>query len=167
MDTKLQIRKSTLQDLDRIMPLYDKARAYMRRHGNMVQWIGGYPSVEVIRKDISLGNHYIGYDENNDVAVVFTFIIGADPTYSVIEDGEWPDDKPYGTIHRIASAEILRGVLKISVDYCFGLIDTIRIDTHADNAKMLSSLRKLGFTRCGVIHIADGTPREAFHKTLA
>ena len=34
--------------------------------------------------------------------VYSVFIIGADPTYEVIEDGAWPDNSPYGTIHRIA-----------------------------------------------------------------
>lgn len=40
----------------------------------------------------------------------------------------------------------------------------IRIDTHKDNKPMLHLIRKNGFTRCGVIIVDDGTPREAFQK---
>jgi hypothetical protein len=30
-------------------------------------------------------------------------MIGKDPTYAVIENGNWLNDEPYGVIHRIAS----------------------------------------------------------------
>lgn len=158
------IRKSTIGDIDKIMPVYEAAKMFMRKTGNMTQWTGGYPSVDVIRRDIENGNHYIATDDNGSIAFVFTFIIGADPTYAMIEDGHWLNDKPYGTIHRIASSGISSGSLKMAVDYCLGVIDNLRIDTHADNSPMLNGLRKLGFKRCGIIYIADGSPRIAFQK---
>ena len=39
-----------------------------------------------------------------------------------------------------------------------------RADTHADNKIMQHLLEKNGFTRCGVIHVADGSPRFAYQK---
>lgn len=41
----------------------------------------------------------------------------------------------------------------------------LRIDTHPDNQVMKRLLIKLGFTRCGIIHVAqDNIPRIAFEK---
>lgn len=147
-----------------IMPVYESAKLFMRKSGNMTQWTGGYPSAEVISKDIANGNHYIVTTATGKVAVVFSFIVGADPTYSYIEDGQWLNDKPYSTIHRIASGGIQPGTLDTALDFCFKAIDNIRIDTHADNTPMLSALSRNGFTRCGIIYISDGTPRIAFQK---
>lgn len=136
----------------------------MRSHGNLSQWSDGYPSEEVIAYDIDRSNHYIGFDEAERVAVVFTFIIGEDPTYAIIEDGEWPDNNPYGTIHRMASTGIHKGMLSRCVDFCLEKCGTIRIDTHSDNLPMLKSINSLGFHRCGIIRVADGSPRIAFQK---
>ena len=41
---------------------------------------------------------------------------------------------------------------------------SLRADTHADNKIMQHLLEKNGFTRCGVIHVADGSPRFAYQK---
>ena len=40
----------------------------------------------------------------------------------------------------------------------------LRADTHADNAPMLRLLPALGFVRCGVVRVADGSPRIAFER---
>ena len=90
----------------------------MRKSGNLTQWINGYPSRELIIEDINRGINYVGQDEDNDIVMVFAFIIGNDPTYNIIENGEWLDDSPYGTIHRLASTGKYRGILKICIDYC-------------------------------------------------
>lgn len=158
------IRKSTLEDIEKIMPIYESAKLFMRKTGNITQWTGGYPSIDVIRRDIENGNHYIAETEDGGIAFVFTFIVGNDPTYAVIEDGKWLNDNPYGTIHRIASSGISKGSLKAAVNFCLGLIDNLRIDTHADNSPMLNGLQQLCFKRCGIIYTADGSPRIAFQK---
>lgn len=41
-------------------------------------------------------------EEDGQIHGVFAFILGADPTYAVIEDGAWRSDEAYGTIHHIA-----------------------------------------------------------------
>ena len=41
---------------------------------------------------------------------------------------------------------------------------SLRADTHADNKIMQHLLEKNGFTRCGIIHVADGSPRFAYQK---
>ena len=44
---------------------------------------------------------------------------------------------------------------------------SLRADTHADNKIMQHLLEKNGFTRCGIIHVADGSPRFAYQKLAA
>lgn len=164
MNTEFSIRRSVKGDIDRIMEVYDSARQYMRSQGNFGQWTGGYPDRNTILTDIAHWSHYIAEDEDGEVLMVFSFILGADPTYKEIEGGKWLNDKPYGTIHRIASTGRKGGMLKACVDFCKEAIDNIRIDTHADNSPMQNALHRLNFHCCGVIHTDDGSPRLAFHK---
>lgn len=158
---ELKIRRAVAEDLGDVMPIYDKARAFMRRSGNMKQWINGYPSEEDISRDISKGNLYVGENGEGRIVLAFAYITGEDPTYKEIE-GSWIRDIPYGTIHRIASDGSCRHTLEKSVEYCLGIRSDLRIDTHKENRPMLEALKRAGFERCGVIICADGTPREAF-----
>ncbi|MDE6023803.1 MAG: GNAT family N-acetyltransferase [Muribaculaceae bacterium] len=162
----MEIRLSTAADIDRIMDVYESAKKFMRSHGNMNQWTGGYPSREVILTDIAHGSHYIGLDDDGDILMVFSFILGEDPTYKVIEGGSWLNDKPYGTIHRIASTGFRGGMLKECVRYCSVFADNIRVDTHADNSDMQRAIKHAGFHYCGIIYLADGSPRIAFQKEI-
>ena len=157
-------RRSSSKDIERIMNVYESAKAFMRSKGNLTQWTGGYPDRETILSDITHQNHYIAEDQEGNILMVFTFIIGKDTTYSVIENGQWLNDKPYGTIHRIASSGLARGMLQMCVRHCITMIDNIRIDTHAENSPMLHALNSLGFKCCGVIYTKDGSPRLAFQK---
>lgn len=138
----------------------------MRANGNASQWGEYYPDLIDISRDIELGNSYVGEDEDGEIVMTFAFIVGEDPTYLRIYEGKWLNDLPYGTIHRIASNGHKRGVLKAACDFCFQMADNIRIDTHKANKPMLTALGILGFERCGIIRCRDGSPREAFQKSL-
>jgi len=148
------------------MACYDLARRYMRSLGNHSQWINGYPSRELVAKDISSGNNYVGVDNDGDIVMAFAFIIGDDATYSIIEAGQWLNSLPYGTIHRLGSTGKTKGVLKACVEYCTSRINNLRLDTHADNLTMQKAASRLGFIRCGIIYCNDGTPRIAYQKCL-
>ena len=157
------IRKAELAELDEIMKIFDIARQYMREKGNMNQWINGYPSRELITEDIEKGQLFVCLGGSDDkIHGVFAFSLGDDPTYNIIEGGEWLNNEPYGTIHRMASDGTIRGLLEKSMPFCLSLTDNVRIDTHADNQPMLDAVRRYGFRHCGVIYVADGSPREAF-----
>ena len=54
----MEIRKSTAQDLEQIMALYEQARDFMRQSGNPNQWGNAYPSREMISADIAAGKSY-------------------------------------------------------------------------------------------------------------
>lgn len=157
----MYIRKATFEDIPRIMEIYAAARESMRRSGNMAQWINGYPSEELVRQDIHQGVSYVGC-EGDELYCVFALILGDDPTYAYIEEGQWPDSQPYGTIHRIGSDGRKSGIFTLCYDFCRSIIKSIRIDTHADNGAMHHILTKHGFTRCGIIYIADGSQRVAY-----
>jgi RimJ/RimL family protein N-acetyltransferase len=83
----------------------------------------------------------------------------------VITDGAWVNDKPYGVIHRIASAGYRKGIASFCMAHCFRLCGNLKIDTHKDNHPMQNALAKNGFVRCGIIYLQNGDERIAFQKT--
>lgn len=156
----MQIRKTCECDIATVMDIFDTARAFMRAHGNATQWPVGSPSEEMLRVDIAAGTSRVCCVDGRVVAT-FAFAPGIDPTYVEI-DGAWRSDAPYCAIHRVASDGSVRGVSNAVFEYCAERSDYLRIDTHADNAPMQGAIRKFGFAECGIIHIADGSPRVAF-----
>lgn len=160
----MNVIKAKMDDLDIILPVYERARQYMRETGNPNQWKNTIPTREMIEDDILNENLYMLIGDNG-IEAVFAFISGIDPTYNVI-DGAWLNDKPYCAVHRVASAGKSRGVLKLCVDYCLQFTNEIRIDTHEDNKIMQHSLEKLGFKRCGIIKLLNGEPRIAYHLSI-
>ena len=164
-ETGLSVRPSLETDLADIKRIYAAARRFMISHGNVLQWAGGYPSDDLIRKDISYGNGFV-ISYGKIPCGVFAFFTGIDRTYVDIYDGEWLNDEPYCTIHRIAGDGTKKGILKTAVSFASLFSGNIRIDTHRDNNPMQNALARLGFIKCGTIFIADGSPRIAYHKKL-
>ena len=160
----MRIRKATYEDLPVLMQLFERAKSIMRARGNMHQWGNNYPSQEIVRRDIDAGVCYVMCDDDTIVATM-AFIPGPDPTYSVIEDGAWFNDKPYYVIHRIAVAVPGKGYARRLLDWAFERTGTVRIDTHRDNVIMHHILHGYGFEYCGVIHLANGEPRDAYQKS--
>ncbi len=161
------IRKAVLEDIERIMDIFSIARKFMQTTGNPNQWINGYPQKELISNEIANGHCYVC--ETNDssekrVVATFCFIEGPDPTYSYIEDGEWPDDLPYYVIHRLASDGTVHGIASTCIEWGLDKSSVLRVDTHHDNKVMQHLLEKNGFSRCGIIYVANGTPRIAYYR---
>lgn len=159
----MEIRSAEPGDLNTILHIYAYAREQMRLSGNPSQWGNSNPSPETVRKDIRQKQAYVIIHQNT-ICGVFVFIIGPDPTYRLIENGAWPNDEPYGTIHRIAGNGQAKGILCTALSFCEKRIENIRIDTHADNRIMQHLLEKYGFKRCGYIYVEDGTKRIAYQK---
>ena len=151
-------------DLEQILDIYARARKVMAASGNPTQWGDDYPPREMLEEDIDANRLFI-YTVNGRLEAVFAFILGPDPTYATIEGGKWLNDTlPYGTLHRLASAGESKGVGKAVVEWCLEHCESLRADTHADNKVMQHLLESEGFTRCGIIHVADGTPRIAYQR---
>lgn len=161
----MHIRKAIPNDLARMMELFDAARGIMRSSGNLKQWTGGYPSEAQIRQEIADGNSYVITDTSGEVIATFAFILTGEPTYARIEGGAWLDDtKPYGVIHRLASAPESHGIARTCFDWCFHQIPNLRVDTHRDNHIMQHLMEQNGFTYCGIIYLLNGDERLAYQK---
>lgn len=160
----LNVRNATVADLDQIMKIYRHAQDHMARTGNPTQWGRSYPDVALIRSDISQSACKVLYDEDG-IHGAFALFSGAEPTYAHIEDGAWPNDAPYLTIHRLAGDGQVHGLFPCVLRYCQRSAQNIRVDTHADNRIMQRLIERSGFTRCGIIHVKNGTPRIAYQWT--
>lgn len=157
---KYKIRTAQREDLSRIEEIYAYARKFMEETGNPNQWGKTTPLTSQLEDDIEKGLLFVQTHEEQ-IHGVFYFYIGPDPTYGVIEDGQWRSDTPYGTIHRIAG-DGSGGVLAAAVDFGKKHINHIRIDTHHDNKIMQRAVAKYGFQRSGIIHLENGSPRIAY-----
>lgn len=150
-------------DLPRILEIYDIAKAYMRASGNPNQWNGAYPDPETLRTDIEKQRLYV-YKKDGHIHGVFMLLLEEEPTYAYIEDGSWREERPYGTIHRLAGDGEVRGLFAKCVAFCESKVKYLRADTHFDNHTMQHLLEKNGFERRGIIYLKNGDPRIAYQK---
>lgn len=158
----MEIRYAKLQDMETLLTLFANARKFMAENGNPNQWWGGYPTREMLEGDIAKAQLYV-CEEEGRIHAAFVMAVGEDPTYQVIE-GEWKNDLPYVTLHRIASAGEKRGMVDTIVQWAFQQHANVRGDTHELNLPMRNAFVRNGFEYCGTIWVDDGTPRMAFHK---
>ena len=161
----MKIRKTTFDDLAAVMEMYHQARIFMAEHGNPTQWGASKPEENVIRNDINKGCSYV-LEDNGQLIATFCYMEGPDPTYAVIEDGKWLNDKPYSVVHRITSTGTVKGSASYCINESLKKSGNLRIDTHKDNYVMQKLLKKLGFTYCGIIYVEDGSKRLAYQKSI-
>lgn len=164
------ICKAGENELNEIFKVYEDARAFMAANGNPKQWgISGYPSDDLLREDVKKQRLYI-IKRGGRIAAAFVLFEGEEPTYQLIEDGAWPSDKPYLTIHRLGSLSSEHGIGVECIDFAVKLCREkkldLRADTHEDNKPVRHILEKYGFTYCGIIHVADGTRRRAYQLEI-
>lgn len=165
----MNIRKSTEQDVPRMMQIYAYAREFMARNGNPNQWgPTNWPPKELIHQDIREENSYVCLDEDGQIIGTFYYIYGQDiePIYRDIVDGAWQDESPYAVIHRIAGDGSRKGIGAFCINWVYEKHGHIRIDTHGDNKVMQGMLGKLGFVHCGTVFVEeDDYPRLAYEKS--
>lgn len=155
------IRPAVKADFGPVMEIYALARQFMRENGNPSQWGDHFPPAELIRADIEAGWLYV-LEECGVLHGVFALIDGPDPSYAVIEGGSWLSPSPYAVIHRVAGDGRVGGVFRRCLAFCRERRLHLRIDTHRDNKVMQHLIETSGFQKCGVIHVADGSPRIAY-----
>lgn len=159
----MNIRKACIEDLPEMLEIYDLARKFMAQTGNPTQWKNGYPQEELLRQDIAEGISFVG-EMDGHLEAVFVYFEGDDPTYHVIEQGNWINDAPYGVVHRVASRGTVKGAGTQCILWGFEQCGNLRMDTHDDNKVMQHVLEKNGFVKCGRIYTHDGTERIAYQK---
>jgi GNAT superfamily N-acetyltransferase len=172
---KVNIRKATKNDVDRIMIILGEARQKMGQLG-IDQWQYGYPSRDIIKEDVSIGRSYaIREDENGEIYGTFFVEDRGEPTYDKIYDGEWltGDDAKYIAVHRVAVCNEKRGsglansIFAFAEEKCREAgVGSIRIDTHRGNVPMRRFLDKNGFVQCGIIYLGTGEERIAYEKLI-
>lgn len=160
----IKIQPAVAEDLDRLMEIFALARESMHTTGNPNQWTYGYPQREFMAGEIEQGHCYVCRTPKGTIVATFCLLPSPDPTYREIYDGQWLNDEPYHVIHRMASDGSIRGIGKQCIDWCAKRCDNLRIDTHADNHIMQSLAERCGFIRCGIIYVANGTPRIAYQR---
>lgn len=165
----MRVKEAEEKDLKQIMEIIAEAKAYFRANG-IPQWQGEYPCVEDIRRDIGNGGTVI---EEEGRIIAYCFIAAMDdPNYAYIE-GSWCNHRPYIVLHRTCVSSLLKGkgIGGQFVAYAkqkaqhLGICD-LRADTHEKNASMRRMLAKENFVECGMIYVADGSPRVACHLVL-
>ena len=161
----MEIRKTRMEEIDQVMAIYAYARQFMADHGKPNQWGQTKPVREQIVKDIQSGDSYVCV-EKDQIAAVFYYREGIDPTYLQIYDGAWRDEKAYGVVHRIAAAGKVKGAGSFCLNWAFEQCHNLKIDTHRDNVVMQNTLKKNGFVYCGIIHLENGDERLAYQKMM-
>lgn len=140
----------------------------MAKTGNPNQWgPTKWPPEDLIHADIKSGNSYVCVNDDGNVIGTFFYIYGKDveATYKNISDGEWINDSEYGVVHRLVGDGSEKGIGKFCLDWAFEQCKHMRIDTQTDNKVMQNLLIKLGFTKCGIIHVVENNnPRLAYEK---
>lgn len=160
--TPLTVRPATAADLPALAEIYRHARAFMAAAGNPTQWGTANPPQATLEEDIRRGQLFLVCDGVTPCGA-FALVPGADPTYAVIE-GAWRSDAPYATIHRLAGDGSRHGVFGAAVAFAAARYPHLRIDTHRNNHPMRTLIPRAGFAYCGVIHLADGSPRLAYER---
>ena len=160
------VERAKPADIDAIMDVFEAAKLFMRKTGNEKQWIDGYPSKELILRNIQEDGFYVCLSDDGQMVGVFYYKVEYDNTYAKIYDGAWLNDKPYGVVHRIASNGKQKGVALFCLEWCLERCKNVRVDTHRDNLVMRNILNQNGFQQCGIIYVANGTERIAYQKSI-
>lgn len=169
----IQLRQTTLDDVEHILAIYETSRRFMRQSGNPSQWTNGYPGKADILRDIENNHGYVLCDESGILAT-FHLSLKCDPSYAIIE-GAWHSNEDYGVIHRIAVAEhaMGKGLAMRCLKEAEKIIlangrNWLRVDTHKDNLPMQGAILKNGCTYCGVIYVlSTKVSRLAYDKKLS
>lgn len=164
------IRRTTLSDIASVMEVIADAQQRLRVAG-VDQWQDGYPTVEIIRDDISRGESFV-YTIDNQIIATAVISFAGEPTYATIY-GSWIDNAPYVVIHRLAvrAGYERQGLALKMFDFAHNIatqrgITSARVDTHQDNIAMRNLLTLQGYILCGEIVLQSGAKRIAYQKRL-
>lgn len=165
IDSDMNIRYTELKDIDAVMKIYENARIFMKEHGNPGQWYqNNWPPLSLIREDICNQRSYVCI-ERNEIIGVFCMMRGThvDPLYDEIE-GKWHKNAEYGVVHRLAVKQGCHAGT-YCLEWAYEKCGYLRADTHPDNTVMQHLFDKLGFQKCGIVHVQeDDDPRIAYDK---
>ena len=161
----MTIKNSTIEDIDMIFEMYNKAIAYQKKVFNK-QWLGF--ERDLIESEIREKRQWkivVG----GEVACIFAI------TFNDAVIWKEKDQQPSIYIHRIVTNPDFRGVgfvtkiIDWAKDYCqLNGKEYIRLDTWGDNPRLIEYYVKCGFTYVETINLDDteGLPAH-YQGTLA
>lgn len=158
-----RFEKACKKDINKINKMYLEAKKDMSK-ANYIQWENkknAYPSKIDIINDLNLNSIYVVKDNKNK-------ILGATTVYDTFEsdyesiDGAWlTTDKKYLSLHRFVVKRKYqkRSVATFILSSVYFMakekgINSIKVDTHPKNSKMINLLLKNDYTNCGIIKIS-------------
>ena len=163
------LRKAQIPEAEIIWQILQQAIERRRKDGSN-QWQDGYPNLEVVKTDISLGKGYV-LEIDNAIAAYAALVFNDEPAYDEII-GDWLTIDDFLVIHRVAVSDDFLGkgiaVLLFQKLEDFAKehqVFSIKVDTNFDNLAMLHILEKLNYQYCGEVYFR-GSARKAFEKVL-
>ncbi|GAA3604262.1 GNAT family N-acetyltransferase [Secundilactobacillus similis] len=156
----MKLQQATHADLDTIIDILSDGSNQLAESG-VDQWQGDYPSRDQINYDIDHGFAYLANSDDAETVGALAVVNAPDPSYDTMT-GTWLlDSNAYIVIHRVAihsnhagngyATQLFEAVIHHVIDE-HPEIQSIRIDTHADNKPMQHLIAKMGFTKVGEIH---------------
>jgi ribosomal protein S18 acetylase RimI-like enzyme len=148
----MQIKPSTLNDIDVIMSLYDQASVYQRSKGYNI-WLGF--DQKLIESEIKQHRHF-KIEEDGEIACIFTVAYHD----QIIWGEKDQNDSIY--LHRIATNSNFRGrgyllqIVEWTKEQCTQMGKKyVRLDTWANNDSLKNYYTSAGFTHIGQIAISE------------
>ena len=168
----MNLTLATQDNLVEILDIIKDAQVLLKENG-INQWQDGYPNATDILDDINLENGYVIINKQKIVGYCVIDYCG-DSNYDIIYNGQFHSQHPYATIHRFAIKRNFQGQ-GLALE-AFKLIDqlvskngfdTVRIDTHKDNQRMLKLVSTAGYQYCGIVRLnRSHDQRLVFDKIL-
>lgn len=165
----IKLRKALREDILTILGICADARNFQRESG-FPQWPDGYPSQEVIEKDIDLSTGFMIL-LNEKVIGYCVIDCNGDKEYESASD-LWVLVGPYAAIHRLALSHDARGrhFGKLSLECIINFIANkhiynVRVDTGVDNKPMNKLLTSLNFD-CRGEYIFSWGKRIAYEMSI-
>lgn len=165
------IRKALPEDIDSIMAIIRDAQRALAELG-IDQWQDGYPTRDIILRDIDLGQGYLCDDPTVGIIGYSAIVLTGEEAYRQIDASQWNTSSDYVVVHRLCVRNDVRrrGTATELMQYAItkakeANFNGFRIDTHKGNIRMLSLLERLGFKHTGRILYESGE-REAFDLNI-
>lgn len=165
----IELRPATDADIDTALSICSDARAFQRSSG-FVQWADGYPSRDVIARDVALARGYMIVVDGRTLGYCVIDPAG-DPEYDRYPE-LWAITGPYAAVHRLAFRAEARG--RGLAERVFAIIEdmlrrrgiwAIKVDTGLLNRRMHRLMDALAFTPRGP-HTFSWGPRLTFEKPV-
>ena len=138
-------RGAVRADMARILDIYARAREFMAKNGNPTQWGDNYPSPELLEEDIDTNRLFV-YMVYGQMQAVFAFVLGEDPTYKVIEDGQWLMIVGPSPVQRFAAVHCL--ALRVAAE-CGVKVSELRPASSASEEDPVIAAASTGATAAG------------------